>query len=153
MKNLREVLISFLEVTMVDAIPLFEKKGINIRHNSHVDKNISYAREWYRRKKVPKEITFRLIDTGSQYGGTIKKGILQISFTPEFHVVWPNLAVSISTLDEEWLFRGNLEEEYAKILSHYEKMEEKREKGSLKLSVASKTSKHVEPQKRENKRS
>jgi len=95
-------------------------------------KNIAYARGWYKKLSIPKNVKFKLYSSGSAHVGTVKDAILSISFDPPIGIIWPNLSIPISTFQDDLEFRAELNTAFEKISNHINEMNDKIEKGKLK---------------------
>ena len=128
---------------MASMFPISAQRESSQRFNNNVPKNIKYARDWYRSKQWSKNTKIRLSDAGSQNAGSIKNGILEISFKPDLGINFPSCAIPISTSEDHVDFINSLNFAYEQIQTCVTKMEEKKAAGKLKHCPTAKNPKGI----------
>lgn len=93
--------------------------------HSLIESNIAYARMWYKNKKWIKGMRIRSSSAGGPKG-SIKNGLIEISFQPPFGSPFPNLAQVVGTYLEPSTFKECLDKVYNTILEHAQRHEDKK---------------------------
>lgn len=116
---------------MTKTVAMFAQQTPSVRGNNNCLSNLDWARGWWKKNHTHKEIRVGVGEAGSASGGTIKKGVITLSFQPHFDDIWPSMAMPVPTSSDWSTFQIEFVKAYNEIAAHIDSMQQKRKEGTL----------------------